>query len=127
MKGLDPEELAAENKQQRDQGRCKPKTIESLRVIITDPELKAYMDRMAIHAVICKFMGFWPIEKALSQWIKKTWKLKGDLTLHLGAKGFFTVVFANLEDRDCIFDGGPYFYASESLYMRPWKQNFAPE
>lgn len=82
---------------------------------------------MAIHAVICKFMGFWPTEKALFQWIKLTWKLKGDVKLHFGAKGFFMVVFSNLEDRDHIFYGGPYFYASTGLYMRLWKPNFAPE
>lgn len=47
--------------------------------------------------------------------------------MHLGAKGFFTVVFTNLEDKDRIFDGGPYFMASAGLYMRPWKANFTPE
>jgi hypothetical protein len=26
--------------------------------------------------------------------------------LHLGLKGFFTIVFMNLEDRDKIFEGG---------------------
>lgn len=127
LKGPDPEEPAAENNQQRDQGRWKPKTTESLRVIITDPKMQAYRDHMAIHAVICKFMGFCPTEQALCQWIKQTWKSKGDVKLHLGAKGFFTMVFANLEDRDHIFDGGTYFYASAGLYMRPWKPNFAPK
>jgi hypothetical protein len=44
--------------------------------------------------------------------------------LHLGSKGFFTTVFINLEDRDKIFEGGPYFHASAGLYMQPWKENF---
>ena len=82
---------------------------------------------MVVHAVICKFMGFWPSEKALCQWIKQVWKPKGDVQLHLGTKGLFTVVFANLEDKDRIFEGGPYFYASAGLYMKPWIPNFAPE
>jgi hypothetical protein len=47
--------------------------------------------------------------------------------LHLGSKGFFTVVFMNLEDRDKVFEGGPYFHASVGLYMRPWKEIFSPE
>jgi hypothetical protein len=47
--------------------------------------------------------------------------------LHLGSKGFFTEVFINLEDRDRIFEGGPYFHASAELYMQPWKENFSPE
>jgi len=58
-------------------------------------------------------------------WIKQKWKPKVDVRLHLGAKGFFTVVFSNLEDKDRIFDKGLYFFASAGLYMRPWKPNFA--
>jgi len=72
-------------------------------------------------------MGLWPTERALCQRIKQHWKPKGDVKLHLGAKGFFTVVFTNLEDKDRVFYGGPYFFASAGLYMRPWKTNFVPE
>jgi len=57
----------------------------------------------------------------LCQWIKQHWKPKGDVKIHLGAKGFFTVVFTNLEDRNRVFDGGPYFFALAGLYMRPLK------
>eukprot|EP00253_Pinus_taeda_P031991 PITA_31991 len=81
---------------------------------------------MAEHAVMCKFMGMWPAKRAY-QWIRQHWKPRGDVKLHLGAKGFFTVMFTNLEDKDRIFDGGPYFMASTGLYMRPWKPNFVPE
>ena len=41
--------------------------------------------------------------------------------LHLGSKGFFTISFINLEDRDRVLDGGPYFYHSAGLWLRPWK------
>ena len=85
--------------------------------MITDPEIQAYREHMAEHAVIWKFMGMWPTERALCQWIRQHWKPRGDVKLHLGAKGFFTVVFTNLEDKDRIFDGGPYFMASAGLYM----------
>jgi len=108
-------------------GICKPKKADTLRVVILDPEIQAYREHMAEHAVICKFMGLWPTERALCQWIRQQWKPKGDVKLHLGAKGFFTVVFTNLEDKDRIFYGGPYFLASAGLYMRPWKPNFVPE
>jgi len=115
------------NKHPTTNGSCKPIKPDNLRVIITDPEIQAYREHMTEHAVICKFMGMWPTERALCQWIKQHWKPRGDVKLHLGAKGFFTVVFTNLEDKDRIFDGGPYFMASAGLYMRPWKANFAPE
>lgn len=52
------------------QGPCKPKVAETLRVVITDLEIQAYQDHMTEHAMICKFMGLWPTERALSQWIK---------------------------------------------------------
>jgi hypothetical protein len=33
----------------------------------------------------------------------------------------------NLEDKDKVFEGGPYFYAFVGLYIRPWKENFSTE
>jgi hypothetical protein len=33
----------------------------------------------------------------------------------------------NLEDRDKIFEGGPYFHATTGFYMWPWKESFSPE
>jgi hypothetical protein len=47
--------------------------------------------------------------------------------LHLGLKGIFIAISMNLEDRDKVFEGGPYFHASAGLYMRPWKENLSPE
>lgn len=67
------------------------------------------------------------MEKALQEWIKNHWKPKGGIDLHLGSKGFFTVVFTNIEDKDGVFEGRPYFYAAAGLYMRPWRMNFVPE
>eukprot|EP00253_Pinus_taeda_P030247 PITA_30247 len=109
------------------QGPCKPRVAEVLRVVLTDPAIQAYRDHMTEHAVICRFIGLWPTERALCQWIKQHWKPKGHVNLHLGAKGFFTVVFSNLEDLYRVFDGCPYFFASAGLYMKPWKPNFVPE
>jgi len=60
-------------------------------------------------------------------WIRSHWKPKGELHLHLGSKGFFTVVFASLEDKDKVFEGGPYLYTVVGLYMWPWMINFVPE
>jgi len=34
------------------------------------------------------------------------------------------VVFVNIEDKDRVFEGGPYFYATTSLYMQSWIMNF---
>jgi hypothetical protein len=106
---------------------CKPKTTLIPKVILEDPQTQLFRDQMKTHALICKFMGLWPTEGTLRNWIKYKWKPSREVELHLGSKGFFTVVFMNLEDRDRVFEGGPYFHASAGLYMRPWKENFSPE
>lgn len=82
---------------------------------------------MVEYAVICKFMGMWPTERALHVWIRSHWKQKGEINLHLGSKGFFNVVFKSLEGKDKVFEGGPYFYTTAGLYMWPWMMNFVPE
>ena len=53
--------------------------------------------------------------------------MNGHCDLQLGAKGFFTIIFFNLEDRERIFEGGPYFLNSDGLYLRPWKERFNPD
>ena len=69
-------------------------------------------------------MGLWPTERTLCNWIKYHWKPNGEVELHLGSKGFFTVVFINLEDRDRVFEGGPYFHTSENSTCNLGKKNF---
>jgi len=49
------------------------------------------------------------VEKDLARWIKQSWKPKGHIDLKLGAKGFFTMIFANLEEKERTFEGGLYF------------------
>jgi len=93
-------------------GICQPKSSIIPRVILRNPALQAHRDHMTEHAIICKFMGLWPMERVLHILIKFHWKPKVEIHLHLGSKGFFTVVFTCLEDKDSVFGGGPYFYAA---------------
>lgn len=81
---------------------------------------------MKENAIICKFMGIWPSERALKGWVQAKWNPKGEIKLQLGLKGFLTIIFALLEDKDIIFEGGLYFFNSAGLYMRFWKENFTP-
>lgn len=105
----------------------KPLSKETPSLIIEDPWIKEYRDHMCKHALICHFMGVRLNEKALCWWINQKWKPKGNYELQLGARDFFTVIFAHGEDRDHTFEGGPYFYNSGRLYITYWKPNFAPE
>eukprot|EP00253_Pinus_taeda_P020851 PITA_20851 len=74
-----------------------------------------------------KDKGFWPSEKDLVKWIQLRWKPKGHVDLKLGAKGFFTVIFANLEDKERIFEEGPYFMNNAGLFMRHWEERYNPD
>jgi hypothetical protein len=77
---------------------CKPKTTLIPKVILEDPQTQLFRDQMKTHSLICNFMGLWPTEKTLCSSIKYQWKLSGEVDLHLGSKGFFTITFMNLED-----------------------------
>ena len=79
---------------------------------------------MRDHALIGKFIGLWPTEKALRGWIAAKWKPKGYITLQLGPKGFFTTIFNCLEDRNKVLDGGPYFFNATGLFLRGWVERF---
>ena len=81
---------------------------------------------MKERALIGKFAGIWPTENMLVGWINKTWKPQGHYDLQLGAKGFFTIIFFNEEDRTKIFENGPYFFNLVGLFLRPWKERFDP-
>jgi len=82
---------------------------------------------MRDHALIEKFLGLWPTKKDLARWIKAWWNPKRDYELQLSSKCFFTIIFYNLEDKDKIFEGGPYFYNLSGLYLCFWTDRFYPE
>lgn len=81
---------------------------------------------MKDHALICKFIGAWPTEKELIKWIQLRWQLKGHIDLKLGEKGFFTVTFCNLEDKDKAFQDGPYFFNNAGLFIRCREECYNP-
>lgn len=97
------------------------------KVILAGSQTQVHRENMKTYALIWKFMGIWPNEKLLRTWFNYVWKPKGEVDLHLVSKGFFIVLFSNIEGRDRIFEGGPYFLSSVGLYMQPWKENFTPK
>ena len=62
-------------------------------------------------SLIGKFVGVWPKESDLVQWVKTVWNPKRHYDLQLGSKDFFTIIFLNQEYRDIILEGGPYFFS----------------
>jgi hypothetical protein len=82
---------------------------------------------MQEHALIGKLLGLWPFERDLHKWIKHWWNPRGDYEVQLSSKGFFTIILYNLEDKDRIFENGPYFFNSAGLFLRFWTERFSPE
>ena len=82
---------------------------------------------MRDHALICKFVGVCPSERDLTNWIKQKWQPPGHIELKLGVKGFFTVIFSNLQDKEKVFENGPYFYYNVGLFMRFWEECYNPD
>eukprot|EP00253_Pinus_taeda_P029130 PITA_29130 len=82
---------------------------------------------MRNHALICRFVGYWPSERELYRWIDQRWRPRGQVDLKLGAQGFFTAIFSNLEDKNKIFEEGPYFLNNAGLFMKFWEERYNPE
>lgn len=90
--------LETENRNKASSSTCKPVATNRPQVYFPSERINARIQYMRDHALIGKFIGIWPTERALRTWISTKWRPKGDISLHLGAKGFFTAFFNCLED-----------------------------
>jgi hypothetical protein len=108
-------------------GKCIPQAPQAPKYVISSPRIEEQKQYMRDYALVGKFLGLWPAERDLIKWIQYWWRPKGHYELQLGSKGFFTIIFHNLEDRNRIFDGGPYFFNSAGLFLRFWTEKFSPE
>jgi hypothetical protein len=108
-------------------GKCIPQAPQAPKYVVCSPRIEEQKQYMRDNALVGKFLGLWPSERDLVKWIQHWWKPKGHYELQLGSKGFFTIIFHNLEDRNRVFDGGPYFYNSAGLFLRFWTEKFSPE
>jgi hypothetical protein len=108
-------------------GKCIPQTEKPPRYLISSTRVGEHMQFMREHALIGKFLGLWPAERDLNKWIKHWWNPKGEYELQLSSKGFFTIILYNLEDKDRIFENGPYFFNSAGLFLRFWTERFNPD
>lgn len=59
----------------------KPIVADHSKINLPSHQVNAQIQFMKDHALIGKFIGFWPTEKALQGWITAKWKLKGHITL----------------------------------------------
>jgi hypothetical protein len=108
-------------------GKCIPQLEKAPRYVISSTRVGEHTEFMKEHALIGKFLGLWPSERDLHKWIKHWWNPKGDYEVQLSSKGFFTIILYNLEDKDRIFENGPYFFNSAGLFLRFWTERFSPD
>lgn len=120
-------ESKTENRNSASSSTCKPVATKKPQVFFPSERINARIQYMRDHALISKFVGIWPTKRALRAWISAVWHPKGDISLHLGLKGFFTTVFNCLEDRTRILEGGPYFFNSAGLFLKGWVERFNPD
>jgi len=92
--------------------------MEKARFIIPMNKLERYRSYMKYIVLICKLIGVWPIEKDLTKWIQQKWQPQDHIELKLRARGFFTIKFSNLQDKEKVFENGPYFHYNASFFMR---------
>jgi len=60
---------------------CKPIAKERPRIELSGHKIDKRIEYLWDHALIGKFIGFWPTERALYGWIVAKWKPKVDVTL----------------------------------------------
>jgi len=113
--------------QKRMRGKCLPRAQKQPRYVIPSNKLEDYNCYMRDHALICRFVGYWPSERELYRWIVQRWRPRGQVDLKLGAQGFFIAIFSNLEDKNRIFEEGPYFLNNAGLFVKYWEERYNPE
>lgn len=61
------------------------------------------------------------------KWIQQWWQPEGHIDLKLGAKGFFSVIFSNLEDKENVFKDESYLFNNVEMFMRKWEEWYNPD
>lgn len=93
-------------------------------VEISYPDLADDTQQFAERAIICRFNGLWPRSKDLQDWIKDNWTHR--CKTFFCAKGYFIVLFDNLENYEEALEEGPWFMGSAGLFLTPWFPDFDP-
>lgn len=105
---------------------CLKATEEMPQVEIRSTRVSSGIKLLTNQGLICRFLGYRIQPSAIEAWVHRTWEIKGDLIVSHYSNGYFLVTFATEDDRDAIFQGGPWFYGRAGLFMKPWHPGFKP-
>eukprot|EP00253_Pinus_taeda_P026670 PITA_26670 len=83
---------------------------------------------LAEQALVGQFIGLWPSPKSTEIWVNKNSAplIKNDVTSYFLGRGFFLFEFTSKDDKDLIFQNGPYFMGPQGLYLNKWTPDFDP-
>lgn len=78
------------------------------------------------YGLIGRFSGFWPSLSELHTWIFENWGplLTGLVQIYPAAKGFFTVMFENTQDRKMVLCEHFWCWEEYDLMLKSWHPNF---
>ena len=79
---------------------------------------------LANKGFLCQLLGARIQHRAIKYCVSQAWDTIGEVTINYHTNGYFLSLFSMKEDRDHIFQGGPWFYNKSSLFMKPWHFNF---
>jgi len=88
------------------------KKIDEILVISLPPETPIQVAlSLAERALIGQFTGLWPSPKSTERWVNRNWAplIKENVTSYFLGRGFFLFEFTSKEDKELIFQNGPYF------------------
>ena len=83
---------------------------------------------LADRALVGQFIGLWPSPKSIEIWVSKNWAplIKNSVTSYFLGRGYFLFEFTAKEDKNLIFQNGPYFMGPQALYLNKWTPYFDP-
>ena len=78
--------------------------------------------------LIGQFTGRWPSPKPIDGWVQRSWHplIFDGIHNHFVGRGYYVFVFDSAEDRDLIFQNGPYFMGPQGIYLNKWTLDFHP-
>lgn len=88
------------------------KRLDDIPVISLPPETPIQVAlSLAKTALISQFTGLWPSPKTIESCVNRNWAplIKESVTSYFLGRGYFLFEFTSKEDKDLIFQNGPYF------------------
>ena len=95
-----------------------------------EEEVKQNVSIFSELGLIGRLCGIWPSLSELHSWISENWGplITGNVQIYPAAKGFFIVVFGNIEDKKMVLCDHFWCWEDQNVLMlKPWHPKFCPD